>query len=337
MTGESQIACTVVVPSYSGAHRLPELLEAFTAQVFEGTWELLVIVDGRMDDTEQLLGRYQQRLPIRWILHEESKGISRAMNAGILAARGRIVIRCDDDLTPKPDFLSVHMSHHRTHAVGVVGPTLDVFDDTSYARAYGIPANRRALSATYARDSEQNWIAWAANNSAPRADLLAVGGFDEDLYYGEDSELGFRLYERGLPISVDARLETPHRGPAKSAAARVPRAFISGSSTAAFRERHPGAIRVDIAQPVTIAQRLWNKSVAFLASRLRERERCAKLGRVVDCSLPFLPDRVNGKLLSFCVEAAGLAGRRYGQGNTAAFREQKSRDIASEKNSARAA
>ncbi|WP_424464658.1 glycosyltransferase family 2 protein [Pseudoclavibacter helvolus] len=325
------VECTVIVPSYSGVHRLPDLLDAFERQDFAGDWELLVVIDGRLDDTEQLLAEHADRLPLRWIVHEISQGISKAMNVGLREAQGRIVIRCDDDLTPQSDFISRHLSHHHGAASGIIGPTRDVFPNSRYASAYGRPANQRALRATYARESDQNWIAWAANNSAPRLDLLAVGGFDETLFYGEDSELGFRLHQRGLTILVDPQLETLHRGPAQNAEARIPRAFISGASAKAFSDRHPGVLRVDQHHGGSLLQRFWRTAVAALASMLTNRQRCRTLGRGVDRSIRFLPDAVSGKLLAFCVEAAGMAGRRFGRGDTTHFHAQKSSDVAAEK------
>ena len=155
------------------------------------------------------------------------------------------MLRCDDDLTPRPGLLAGHLARHRERPagaapLGVISMTRDVFPETPYAAAYGRPANERLLAQAYSRPAEERWQHWAACNSVPRSAYEAVGGFDPGMAYREDSELGLRLARSGVELVIDPALEIEHRGPAPDAETRVSRAFTSGASTAAFDERHPG-------------------------------------------------------------------------------------------------
>lgn len=306
-------ALSVVVPTRGGVRRLPVLLDALAAQSLDEPWEVVVVLDGDVDGSRRLLESYADRVPLRVVERTGGTGVGAALAAGYEAARGEIVMRCDDDLTPRPGFLAAHLARHRARPegagpLGVVSMTRDVFADTAYAAAYGRPANQRLLAQAYARPADDRWQHWAACNSVPRAAYEAVGGFDPTLGYREDSELGLRLAQSGVEIVIDPDLEVEHRAPAPDTATRAARAFTSGASTVAFDERHPGTHAADGAAP----RDAWSRAVAAAAARIGSRERAAALGRHVDHVLPRLPLAARGKAVAWAVEAAAVAGRRVG-------------------------
>ncbi|MDZ5660781.1 glycosyltransferase [Nocardioides sp. S-58] len=303
---------SVVVPTRGGAHRLPVLLDALATQDLAEPWEAVVVLDGDVDGSRAVLEAYADRVPLR-IVEGDGGGVAAALAAGYADARGDIVVRCDDDLTPSPRFLAGHLAHHRSRPagappLGLVSMTRDVFADTPYASAYGRPANERLLAEAYARPASERWRHWAACNSVPRAAYEAVGGFDVAMGYREDSELGLRLAESGVEIVIDPDLEVEHRGPAPDTATRAARAFTSGASTVAFEERHPGTHTTAPAP----GGDPWSRVVRAAAGRIDSREDAAALGRKVDRLLPRLPDRARPKAVAWAVEAAAVAGRRVG-------------------------
>lgn len=319
----TRIECSVVIPTHRGAHRLPVLLESLAAQDYDGDWELVVVVDGILDGTIDLLDSYRDRLPIVVVVHDRAEGIVAAMNDGIHVARGRIIIRCDDDLSPGASFLRLHMRHHEGQKpVGVIGPTRDVFPDSQYATAYGIPANERALEAAYVRPGAYRWVGWAANNSIARDALLSSGGFDPRFVYGQDSELGYRLASKGIEIVVDPDLETAHRGPSTSVESRAGRAFVSGASRRLFDSVHPGA-HPPPPMPSGVKGRIWGAAVTGLATILRTREACAFVGKAVDHLLGILPVPAARRIISLLVEASGRSGRTHGNMDLATYKGQK--------------
>ena len=241
--GSIDLRASVVVPTHGGAHRLPELLGAMAVQDFDGEWELIVVVDGVVDDSVSVLEGYRDRVPLRTIVHDTGRGVVAVLNDAFAQARGEVLIRCDDDLSPRPDFVRRHVAHHvGSTRVGVIGPTRDVFPDTPYARAYGRPATERSLEAAYRRPEDQRWVGWAANNSVHREAWACAGGFSTRFVYGQDSELGWRLArDCGVRILVDPELQADHRGPSTSAGTRIPRAFVSGASKRLFYGEHPEA------------------------------------------------------------------------------------------------
>ncbi|GAA5108211.1 hypothetical protein GCM10023339_06990 [Alloalcanivorax gelatiniphagus] len=307
------LAVSVVVPTRGGATRLPVLLDALGAQELDELWEVLLVLDGDVDGSRGVIEAYADRVPLRIVERDGGSGVAAALAAGYEAARGEIVVRCDDDLTPRPGFLAGHLARHRERPpgaapLGVISLTRDVFAETPYAAAYGRPANQRLLAQAYARPADERWRHWAACNSVPRTAYEAVGGFDPTMSYREDSELGLRLAQAGVEIVIDPALEIEHRGPAPDASSRAARAFTSGASTRAFEDRHPGSH----AAGSSTATDPWSRAVALAAARLGSRSDAAALGRRVDRLLPRLPGALRGKAVALAVEAAAVAGRRVG-------------------------
>ena len=306
------LALSVVVPTRGGADRLPVLLDALAAQDLDEPWEVVVVLDGDVDGSRAVIEHYADRVPLRIVGHATGAGVSAALAAGYDAADGEIVLRCDDDLTPRPGFLAGHLARHRARPegaapLGVISLTRDVFTDSAYAAAYGRPANERLLSEARARPVDERWRHWAACNSVPRTAYVAAGGFDPTMAYREDSELGLRLARSGVEIVIDPGLEIEHRGPAQDTAARAGRAFTSGASVVAFDERQPGT-HGGSATPAGA----WGWAVALAAARIASREDALALGRRVDAMLPRLPEGARAKAVACAVEASAVAGRRVG-------------------------
>jgi GT2 family glycosyltransferase len=312
------LACSVVVPTRGGAARLPRVMDSLAAQEMADPWEVVVVLDGDVDDSAAVVTQYAQRLPLRVIRGAGGKGVGAALACGYAEAEGHIILRCDDDLGLRPDFVARHLAHHRSRPegaapLGVISLTRDVFDDTPYSKAYGRPANARLRSTAYECPAADRWQHWAACNSVPKAAYLAAGGFDPAFTYREDSELGLRLADSGVEMLIDPLLEVDHHAPAPNAETRASRAFTSGASTSAFDARHPG---VNI-KPASSGA--WSRAVGATASRIASRSDAAALGHKIDMVLPHLPRRAGGKVVALAVEASAVAGRR--EGDTAWVRE----------------
>ena len=116
---------SVIIPSRGGAQRLPTLLSALAAQD-DHSWEAIVVIDGDVDDSASVVARYDRQLPVRCIVFPENRGRVAALNAGFEAARGDVLIRCDDDMEPRPDYVAQHRRAHRGDRCGAVGLPLNV-------------------------------------------------------------------------------------------------------------------------------------------------------------------------------------------------------------------
>lgn len=76
------------------------------------SWELIVVDNGSTDATPAVLERARSRLPLT-ALHEARPGKNRAINRGLEAARGRLLVFTDDDVEPVTCWLTGYLAAAR--------------------------------------------------------------------------------------------------------------------------------------------------------------------------------------------------------------------------------
>lgn len=311
-------AASVVVPTHGGVRRLPILLAALASQDTQD-FEVLVVVDGDVDGSEAEVQRWRPALNVRTVVFPENRGRSAALNAGAEAAQGTILIRCDDDLEPRPNFVSGHVLRHVDGPCGVVGLTTNVFPETPYARAYGRKADTRALASALALSPERRWRLWAANVSVSATTHAALGGYDGRYrrYGWEDVDFGYRLHGAGIPVVVAPELMARHHGASTTTAARSLRALHSGAARESFVDIH-GHEALEAAFERGGGVGPWNRLVS-LASTVATERTLPVYGRTVDRLARMLPAAVSEKLIALAVESAGLSGVRYPERARASF------------------
>ncbi|MGM3309358.1 hormogonium polysaccharide biosynthesis glycosyltransferase HpsE [Anabaena sp. WFMT] len=96
---------TVVIPTYNGAIRLPEVLEKLRNQreVENISWEIVVVNNNSTDATEKVIQEYQANwnhpVPLRYCF-ETQQGCSFARQKGVEEAKGELISFLDDDNLP---------------------------------------------------------------------------------------------------------------------------------------------------------------------------------------------------------------------------------------------
>jgi hypothetical protein len=97
---------SLVISTRNRAAVLPACLAALAELHSDRGWELVLVDNGSADDTWGLLTRFAAAAPgpVR-LVREPRPGLSHARNAGIRAARGRILCFTDDDCYPRRDFI----------------------------------------------------------------------------------------------------------------------------------------------------------------------------------------------------------------------------------------
>src|SRR5262245_7209937 len=98
---------SVVIPTHNRSEALAKTLLNLSKQQFDGSWELIVVNNRCVDDTDEVVRGQNFPAPLR-LVHEEKPGVAAARNAGMAIARGQYIILLDNDILVEPDFLQRH-------------------------------------------------------------------------------------------------------------------------------------------------------------------------------------------------------------------------------------
>ncbi len=239
----SEPAVSVIVPTCNQAHVVRRVLAALAAQVTPEV-EIVVVDDGSEDQTEQMLMSLLQRGGQNLIyIRQDNRGAAAARNAGLSRARGEVVIFLDGDLIPAPGLVEAHVRFHREHlclthlAIGRVEMAAELGDHRQLRQ------HETRLPFTGETCVEIPWhCARAGNFSAKREFLALAGGFDPGMRSAaEDTELGFRLRQRGARVFFLPLAVAIHYHPMTEAGCYLRKATSYGESLAYWYQRAPQA------------------------------------------------------------------------------------------------
>lgn len=189
---------TVVVPAFNRLDLVSRVLDGFAAQRTPFAWEAVVVDDGSEPPAAQIIAERDERFRL---IRQPNRGRASAVNAGLAAACGRIMIICDSDIVPAPGFIDDHVAFHaRNHAVedthlGALGWGVS---PPAFASFLGPRANPRIVGV----EGEVPWTLWYTDNWSFKRELVDAGivSFDEEFraWGWEDLELAHRLATRGI-------------------------------------------------------------------------------------------------------------------------------------------
>jgi len=184
---------SIVTCTWNSAATLPDTLASVRQQSCQDL-EHIFVVAGSGDTTLALIDAHPVR---KRVLHGVTGGISRAMNAGILEARGEFVAHLhSDDYYATPAVLAqVARLFDERGADWVVGQ-IRVLRDGQLAEPYAMrPFSYRAYASGHAAIAHPAVF-------VRRALFDQVGLFDERLRYAMDIDLWLRLAAHTAPVLI---------------------------------------------------------------------------------------------------------------------------------------
>jgi glycosyltransferase involved in cell wall biosynthesis len=216
VTGDSGLGLpdlSVVVPTYNRREGILRLLGALEEQTLPPErFDVVVIDDGSTDGTAEALAALDTPYRLR-VLRQDNDGPAAARNAGLHAARGRLIVFLDDDVVPDAELLEAHAAAQGdADDLVVVGP---MYPPTDSPRSVWVRWEERQLLKQY--DAMERGLYpctprqfYTGNASAPRELLLRAGGFDPRFKRAEDVELAFRLWAIGARFHFERGAEVLH-------------------------------------------------------------------------------------------------------------------------------
>src|SRR5262245_35300764 len=207
MTADRQPFVSVVVPARDEERALGFCLDSILEQHWpDDRLEVIVVENGSRDRTRDVAEAWAARDPRVRVVVSQAANHSEAMNAGIRAARGEIVARVDaHSYIDRRYVAEVVAAFDRHPEAAAVGGAFLAAGETLCERVAGFArSSRLGVGGGYGTDRiPHDHPVRSVQCGAYRRDvLLAVGGFDPAMAYGEDEDLNWRLRQRGFQVML---------------------------------------------------------------------------------------------------------------------------------------
>lgn len=201
----TELKISVVIPTHNRSDALLQTLNHLAKQIFEYSWEVIIVNNNCTDDTDSVVRKCQEVFPVSLkLFHEPKPGPAAARNAGARAAQGEYLLFVDNDIIAEPDFVSRH--YERLQGNPGCWITCDVMN---------LPEQEASVFGRYRKSLfeviPEEWglietvTITGQGTSMPKEDFDRLGGFDESFFVasGEDRELGIRADASGIRILFD--------------------------------------------------------------------------------------------------------------------------------------
>jgi glycosyltransferase involved in cell wall biosynthesis len=180
---------------YNADRWLEEAIRSVLEQTFGG-FELVVVDDGSTDGTIGIVREFARRDDRIALLMKPHSGLSDSLNAGVSRARGTWIARLDADDVAERRRLETQLSFLRTRPdVVLLGSGATEIDELGRAvMIHRYPRSHGRLL----RNLERGMRFFAHSSAIIRRESLEeVGGYRSEFRKAQDTDLWFRLGERG--------------------------------------------------------------------------------------------------------------------------------------------
>jgi len=196
---------TVVVPAYQEAVVIENCVRSILRTSYPHL-DVVCVDDGSSDDTYARMLRLAAEHPQVTALRQENAGKGAALNTGIAAARGEVLLLVDADGLFGPDTVSELLRGFRDERIGAVcGNDRPVNLDRVQTKLLALISHVGTGLMRRAMDVLRCLPVVSGNVGAFRREVLAATGPLRTDTLGEDLELTWRVYEAGYRVAFAPR------------------------------------------------------------------------------------------------------------------------------------
>lgn len=185
---------SVLLSVYNGERYLAEAIDSILSQTYQD-FEFLIIDDGSTDSSKTLAEAYAKKDARIRVLHQTNQGLTKALNRGLLEARGEFIARQDADDVSVRTRLEDSLQAIGTAAIlmsgwinqGPQGKALSFFSKFLLAKQIWV-----------LRTVDRFFNPYVHGTYFFRRDLaLKIGGYREKFRFAQDYDLFLRLSRLG--------------------------------------------------------------------------------------------------------------------------------------------
>ena len=189
---------SVIIPAHNEQTVIKRALESISAQT-EKNFEIIVVDDGSTDDTSKVIEFYKTKEPrLRLIISNKTgSSAAHARNQGAKEAKGKYLLFHDADCIACPCLLNNAAKYFEDYNVdGVATRTTNATPKNWVQKAVAVQRSIRweNKQTKPVMLDENSGINVAIMN---RQVFIALGGFDESIFYFEDNDLTRRFFQAG--------------------------------------------------------------------------------------------------------------------------------------------
>lgn len=184
-----EIPITVYTPVYNGERYIAETIESVLEQSFSN-FEYLIINDGSIDKTEDVIVRYANRDSRIRVISQQNQGVSAAANVAINNASGKYLVRIDaDDICLPGRFATQYEYMENFPQVVVCGGLIRLFGDVSVNTPSQAENDSEIRVFFLSNPAISNSTSCVRTSFIRKNDFL----FDTDIFFGEDFDFWSRM------------------------------------------------------------------------------------------------------------------------------------------------
>jgi len=211
--GDANPVLSVVIPTFNSSPTIQGCLRSILASDCKEKFEIIVIDDASTDNTVQVVESIacENSAPLSLFRQSENRGPASARNFGARLAKANFILFLDSDTAVYPDTISNFLARiEDTDAVTGIYSSEPL--NPNYAGRYKALFNNYIFS----RSGVVSYTVFAAACAGIRKDVfLRLGGFNEDLEWGNDietEEFGYRLAIENTNL-LDPSVQVMHSFP----------------------------------------------------------------------------------------------------------------------------
>lgn len=200
---------SILLPTFQERGHIRDCLDSLTGQDDDRILEILVLDGGSTDGTRDLVERYGGMVRL---VDNPRGSAAGAMNVGLDAAAGPIIVRADAHTLYAPDYVRRCVDLLVESDAANVGGPMRAVGTTNFGRAvaavtsspFGVGPGRFHYSRTREEVDTVYLGCWRADT------LRAVGGWDDEhlQWAAEDQELNLRIRRSGGVVLLDPEIRS---------------------------------------------------------------------------------------------------------------------------------
>ena len=176
---------SIIIPTYNREQRISKAVQSVFDQSATN-WELIIVDDGSTDKTKKAIEKYLLDERVQYFFQENS-GVSAARNRGVELSKGDYLIFLDSDDYFLPGLIARLNEIKYNRYDLICWEVLKKIDgEPSIWKPHKLEKIYNNITATFL----------AGSICYKKEVFLSAGGFDREMLFGENYELGIRISEK---------------------------------------------------------------------------------------------------------------------------------------------